>query len=194
MLGHPQTGNHPRHFLILPVFHWLPLGRGLHWAPLLWNSQVCPFALWNGSSHSHLNSSFTNQFFDKLHYSSLYSIVFLLFKCLFFVDFFILFLDIKEDRCCFFLPPKSVENFVVIFDIVLLCFLKPNCLLSILFSFSRYQNKPFQDKKILLLYVFLEWKHFEYTVETCKKRSRVEKFFINPYWQEKIQSKLHVIN
>ena len=34
LLGHPQTGSHSRHFLILPVFHWLPLGRRLHWAPL----------------------------------------------------------------------------------------------------------------------------------------------------------------
>ena len=44
--------------------------------PSLWNFQVCLLVLWNGFSYSHLNLSFTNQFSDELHHSSLYFYVF----------------------------------------------------------------------------------------------------------------------
>ena len=57
-----QKVIHSLHFPVLLIYHWLPLGRGI-------SKSV-------GSSHSHLNPSFTNQFSDELHHYSLYFHIF----------------------------------------------------------------------------------------------------------------------
>ena len=56
---HQKRVIHPLHFPVLLIYHWLPLRRGLHWAPLLVefpSLSIC----------SHFNLSFTNQFSDEL--------------------------------------------------------------------------------------------------------------------------------